>query len=77
MVLKKLLDMRIFANINQNLTEEIVPVGYELVFNLVVGKTKEEELVGGHERQEEDPGLLNLVRPLSRSWGMLIMVRPP
>jgi len=69
-VLKKLLDMRIFANINQNLTEEIVTkLATAFGFNLIVGKTKEEELVTDHKQQQEDPSLLKPRAPVVTFMG--------
>ncbi len=69
-VLKKLLDMGIFANINQNLTEELVgKLAASFGFNLVKGKTQEEQLVDVHKQQEEDPNLLKPRAPVVTFMG--------
>jgi len=69
-VLKKLLDMGIFANINQNLTEELaVKLASSFGFNLVKGKTQEEELVDVHKQQEEDSSLLKPRAPVVTFMG--------
>ncbi|MBI3601906.1 MAG: translation initiation factor IF-2 [Candidatus Omnitrophica bacterium] len=69
-VLKKLLDMGIFANINQNLGEEI---GRKLAasfgFNLIKLKTQEEQLVDVHKQQQEDPSLLKSRAPVVTFMG--------
>lgn len=69
-VLKKLLDMRVFANINQNLPEEIaVKLAASFGFNLIIAKTQEEELVNVHKQQQEDPSLLKPRAPVVTFMG--------
>ncbi|MBF0489014.1 MAG: translation initiation factor IF-2 [Candidatus Omnitrophica bacterium] len=69
-VLKKLLDMRVFANINQNLPEEIATkLATAFGFNLIVGKTQEETLVDVHKQQQEDPSLLKSRAPVVTFMG--------
>ena len=69
-VLKKLLDMGIFANINQNLSEEIVHKLAEFFgFNLIKVKTQEEQLVDIHTQEAEDPKLLQPRAPVVTFMG--------
>lgn len=69
-VLKKLLEMRVFANINQNLPEEIATkLASAFGYNLIVAKTKEEELVDVHKQQQEDPSLLKSRAPVVTFMG--------
>lgn len=69
-VLKKLLDMRIFANINQNLTEDVLgKLASAFGYNLIIGKTQEEELVDVHKQQQEDPSLLKSRAPVITFMG--------
>jgi translation initiation factor IF-2 len=69
-VLKKLLEMRIFANINQNLSEDIATkLAAAFGYNLIIAKTKEEELVDVHKQQQEDPSLLKPRAPVVTFMG--------
>ncbi len=69
-VLKKLLEMGIFANINQNLSEEIVHKLAEFFgFNLIKVKTQEEQLVEVHTQEAEDPKLLKPRAPVVTFMG--------
>lgn len=69
-VLKKLLEMGIFANINQNLGEEIVTkLLASFGFNLVKVKTQEEQLVVSHKQEQEDPALLKPRAPVVTFMG--------
>ncbi len=69
-VLKKLLDMGIFANINQNLSEEIVlKLASSFGFNLIKVKTQEEQLVEVHKEEAEDPALLQPRAPVVTFMG--------
>ena len=51
-VLKKLLNMGVFANINQNLGEELVgKLANSFGFNVIKSKTQEEELIDVHQHK--------------------------
>ncbi|MBF0510729.1 MAG: translation initiation factor IF-2 [Candidatus Omnitrophica bacterium] len=69
-VLKKLLGMGVFANINQNLGEDIVAkLAHSFGFNLVKSKTQEEELIDVHAQQKDDPSLLKPRAPVVTFMG--------
>ena len=69
-VLKKLLDMGVFANINQNLSEDIVHKLAEFFgFNLIKVKSQEEQLVDIHTQEAEDPSLLKARAPVVTFMG--------
>ena len=69
-VLKKLMQMGIFANINQHLTQDVVkPVAASFGFGLVKTKTQEEQLIKGHKTLEEDPALLKPRAPVVTFMG--------
>ncbi len=69
-VLKKLLDMRIFANVNQNLGEEIVQKLAEgFGFNVIKIKTQEEKLIDVHQQEKDDPATLKPRAPVVTFMG--------
>lgn len=68
-ILKKLLEVGIFATINQNLDEETVnKLGVDFGFSLAKFKTPEEQLVESHT-VEEDPKLLKPRSPVVTFMG--------
>jgi hypothetical protein len=76
-VLKKLLNMGVFANINQNLGEElVVKLANSFGFNVIKSKTQEEELIDVVQ-QKDDPQFLKPRAPVVTLWGMLTMVKHP
>ncbi len=69
-VLKKLLQLGIFVNINQNLDEDIVrKVCYEFDFNAVEIKSQEEQLIEEHQDQAIDEGVLKSRAPVVTFMG--------
>ncbi len=70
MVLKALMGMGIFANINQNLGEDIVrKLCQEFGFNLIEIKSQEEQLIADHTKEQEDPSLLKPRAPVVTFMG--------
>jgi translation initiation factor IF-2 len=69
-VLKKLLNMGVFANINQNLGEElVVKLANSFGFNVIKSKTQEEVLIDVHQQQKDDPSLLKPRAPVVTFMG--------
>jgi len=69
-VLKKLLNMGVFANINQNLGEELVgKLATSFGFNVIKSKTQEEELIDVHQQQKDDPASLKPRAPVVTFMG--------
>jgi translation initiation factor IF-2 len=69
-VLKKLLNMGVFANINQNLGEELVgKLAHSFGFNVIKSKTQEEELIDVHQHQKDDPASLKPRAPVVTFMG--------
>ncbi len=69
-VLKKLLNMGVFANINQNLGEELVgKIANSFGFNVIKSKTQEEELIDVHQQQKDDPASLKPRAPVVTFMG--------
>ena len=69
-VLKKLLSMGVFANINQNLGEELVgKLANSFGFNVIKSKTQEEELIDVHQQQKDDPASLKPRAPVVTFMG--------
>ena len=69
-VLKKLLNMGVFANINQNLGEELVgKLANSFGFNVIKSKTQEEELIDVHQQQKDDPASLKPRAPVVTFMG--------
>jgi len=69
-VLKKLLSMGVFANINQNLGEELVgKLASSFGFNVIKSKTQEEELIDVHQQQKDDPSTLKPRAPVVTFMG--------
>ncbi len=69
-VLKKLLNMGVFANINQNLGEDLVgKLATSFGFNVIKAKTQEEELIDVHQQQKDDPASLKPRAPVVTFMG--------
>jgi translation initiation factor IF-2 len=69
-VLKKLLNMGVFANINQNLGEELVgKLANAFGYNVIKSKTQEEVLIDVHQHQKDDPALLKPRAPVVTFMG--------
>ncbi len=69
-VLKRLLDMGIFANINQHLGEELVQkLAGSFGINVLKVKTQEEQLVDLHQQEKDDPSLLKPRAPVVTFMG--------
>jgi len=69
-VLKKLLNMGVFANINQNLGDELVgKLAISFGFNVIKSKTQEEELIDVHQQQKDDPASLKPRAPVVTFMG--------
>ncbi len=69
-VLKKLMEMGVLANINQNLSEEVVrALALALGYSITKIKTKEEKLIEVHKAEEEDPALLTARGPVVTFMG--------
>ncbi|MCB9758158.1 MAG: translation initiation factor IF-2 [Candidatus Omnitrophica bacterium] len=69
-VLKKLMEMGVLANINQNLSEGVVrALAQALGYAITQIKTKEEKLIEIHKAEEEDPALLSPRGPVVTFMG--------
>ncbi|MBI4309364.1 MAG: translation initiation factor IF-2 [Candidatus Omnitrophica bacterium] len=69
-VLKRLLDMGIFANINQNLGEELVQkLAASFGVNVLKTKSQEEQWVDLHQQEKDDPALLKPRAPVVTFMG--------
>jgi translation initiation factor IF-2 len=69
-VLKKLLGMGVFANINQNMGDElVVKLANSFGFNVIKSKTQEEELIDVHQQQKDDPATLKPRAPVVTFMG--------
>ncbi len=69
-VLKRLLDMGVFANINQNLGEELVlKLATAFGINIIKTKTQEEEVVDLHTQEKDDPASLKARAPVVTFMG--------
>lgn len=69
-VLKQLMNIGIFANINQTLGEDIVrKLSQDFGFNLLLEKTREEQLVQDHKTEEDNPELLKPRAPVVTFMG--------
>ncbi|MCC6759529.1 MAG: translation initiation factor IF-2, partial [Candidatus Omnitrophica bacterium] len=70
MVLKKLMEMGVLANLNQNLSEDVVrKLAEAFGFIITKIKTKEEKLLESHKIEEEDPALLTPRGPVVTFMG--------
>jgi len=70
MVLKKLMEMGVLANLNQNLSEDVVrKLAEAFGFIITKIKTKEEKLLESHKIEEEDPSLLSPRGPVVTFMG--------
>ncbi len=62
--------MGVFANINQNLGEELVgKLANSFGFNVIKSKTQEEELIDVHQQQKDDPASLKPRAPVVTFMG--------
>ncbi len=69
-VLKTLMGMGIFANINQNLGEDVVQkLCDEFYCNLILVKSDEEQLIMDHEKTQDDPASLKPRAPVVTFMG--------
>ncbi len=69
-VLKRLLDMGVFANINQNLGEELVgKLATAFGINIIKSKTQEETVVDLHAQEKDDPSTLKPRAPVVTFMG--------
>jgi translation initiation factor IF-2 len=69
-VLKSLMGMGVFANINQNLGEDVVrKLCLEFGCNLVEVKSQEDQLLADHTKEQEDPSLLKVRAPVVTFMG--------
>ncbi|HLD69325.1 MAG TPA: translation initiation factor IF-2 N-terminal domain-containing protein, partial [Candidatus Omnitrophota bacterium] len=69
-VLKKLMEIGIFANINQHLNEEAIrTIAAGFGYSIIKTKTQEEQLIGSHKTLEEDPQLLKSRAPVVTFMG--------
>lgn len=69
-VLKKLIQMRVFANINQHLDGDIVKrLAREFGYNLVKVKTQEQQVIETHQVEEGNPKLLKPRAPVVTFMG--------
>lgn len=69
-ILKILMGMGIFANINQNLGEDIArKICETLGYNLVLHKTQEEKVIDLHEKEKDDPSTLKPRAPIVTFMG--------
>ncbi len=69
-VLKILMGMGIFANINQNLGEEIArKICEALGYNLIQAKSQEEQAIDLHEKASDDPSMLKPRAPIVTFMG--------
>jgi len=69
-ILKKLMDLGIFANINHNLGEEMVrKLAREFGYEVTEAKTQEQQLIQTHKVEEEDPKLLKPRAPVITFMG--------
>ncbi len=69
-VLKKLLDMGIFASINQNLDEATTQkIAAAFGCNVIKGKTQEEVLIDAHQVEQDDPATLKPRAPVVTFMG--------
>jgi translation initiation factor IF-2 len=69
-ILKRLMEMGIFANINQNLAEDVVrELTKSFGFQLTKVKTQEQQLIEEHRVEEEDQGSLETRAPVVTLMG--------
>jgi translation initiation factor IF-2 len=69
-VLKRLLDMGVFANVNQNLGEELVnKLAVVFGLNIIKSKTQEETIVETHIQEKDDPASLKPRAPVVTFMG--------
>ena len=70
LILKKLMQMGIFANINQSLNDEVVrAIAASFGFNITKVKTQEEQLIETHKSEDEDASLLKPRAPVVTFMG--------
>lgn len=69
-ILKQLMGMGIFANINQGLDGDIVEkLAHDFGFNLTKVRTQEEQVIEKHKEEDEDPKLLKHRPPVVTIMG--------
>ncbi len=69
-VLKQLMTIGVFANINQSVGEEIATkLAHDFGFNLLKVKTQEEQIVLDHKKEQENPDLLKPRAPVVTFMG--------
>lgn len=69
-VLKRLLDMGVFANINQNLGEDLVnKLAVSFGINVIKLKSQEEQVVDLHQQEKDDPASLKPRAPVVTFMG--------
>jgi translation initiation factor IF-2 len=69
-ILKQLMGMGVFANINQSMGEDIVmKLAKDFGFNVIKSKTQEEQLVLDHRKEQEDAGSLKSRAPVVTFMG--------
>jgi len=69
-VLRKLIDMKVFATINQNLNEDLArKLAESFQFKIAKLRTSEEQLIDFHRGEEEDPALLKPRAPVVTLMG--------
>jgi len=69
-VLQTLMQMRIFANINQNLDEDVViELAKKFGYEYVQVKTQEEQIIEIHQEEDEDPSKLTSRAPVVTFMG--------
>jgi len=69
-VLKKLMSLGVFANINQNLGEDVArKLAVEFGFNLTKIKTQEQQIIDFHKMEEDDPKLMTARAPVVTFMG--------
>ncbi len=69
-VLKKLMGMGVFANINQNLGEDVArKLAVEFGYNMAKIKTQEQQLIDLHKDEEDDPKLMTHRAPVVTFMG--------
>lgn len=69
-ILKQLMTIGVFANINQSVGEEIATkLAHDFGFNLVLAKTQDEQIVLDHKKEQENPDLLKPRAPVVTFMG--------
>ncbi len=70
LVLKKLMQMGVMCNINQNLDEDVVKrLAVDFGYFIIKMKTQEQQLIETHQKEEEDPSTLEFRAPVVTFMG--------